>query len=395
MFLCKRCLSLLNGRRYDATTKVIGRWLSSANNNWLGDSKFRKLIRKLGSEYELANKQTSTNANTSLFLKPISDLVHKIDICERDIQELSSIKEDNKEDDLKKLADEETATACERLKRYELEILDHLLPDAVDDSNDVIVEVNQGVGGQEAMLFASDLFRMYCQFATYRGWTIDIQEEDVAELGGTRRGSVLIEGKDVYKNLKYEAGIHRVQRIPKTEKSGRIHTSTAAVLVLPQPKEIQLVIEKKDLKVETMTSSGPGGQHVNKVASCVRVTHLPTGIAVLRQTSRLQQTNHQEAMKVLRAKLYQRELDEQMRRIRTQRKLQVKSSDRSEKIRTYNFNQDRITDHRVGISVSQLESVLEGTENFAKLVEKLQREDRNERIRELIDAYDDAEQIAK
>jgi peptide chain release factor 1 len=270
---------------------------------------------------------------------------------------------------MRELAQEELADLSARQSRIvdELKIL--LIPKDPNDDKNVLVEIRAGTGGEEAALFAADLYRMYTRYAERQGWKIEVLSMSEAGQGGLKEVIVSITGRGAYSRLKYESGVHRVQRVPATEASGRIHTSTATVAVLPEADEIDIQINEKDLRIDTFCSSGPGGQSVNTTYSAVRVTHLPTGLVVSQQDEKSQIKNRAKALKVLRSRLYDLEMQKQQDAIARERRGQVGSGDRSEKIRTYNFPQSRITDHRINFTTHQLTSVLDG--NLAEVVDAL------------------------
>jgi peptide chain release factor 1 len=271
--------------------------------------------------------------------------------------------------DLKALADEEIAAHEARLAALEAELQVLLIPKDPNDDRNVVLEIRAGTGGDEAALFASDLFRMYSRYAERQGWTVDVLSSSETGVGGLKEAIATLEGKGVYRRLKHESGVHRVQRVPVTEASGRIHTSTATVAVLPEAEEVDIHIDAKDLRVDTFCSSGPGGQSVNTTYSAVRVTHLPTGIVVSQQDEKSQIKNRAKAMKVLRSRLYEMEMRKQQEAIAKERRGQVGTGERSEKIRTYNFKENRITDHRINFTIHQLANALDGAldELFAEL----------------------------
>ena len=276
--------------------------------------------------------------------------------------ELAEAKEMAKDSDpeLAEMGKEEVKSLEAELDRLTEELKELLLPRDPNDDKNIIVEIRGAVGGDEANIFAGDLFRMYTRYAEEQGWKIKILDETPSEAGGFSTISFKISGERVFSKLKFESGAHRVQRVPKTEASGRIHTSTATVLVMPEAEEIDIEINPNDLQVDTYHSQGAGGQNVNKTESAVRITHIPTGTVVACQTEKSQIQNREIAMQMLRAKMYANKLAEQQEAIGNERKLKVGTGERSEKIRTYNYPQNRVTDHRIGFTIQKLDRVMEG-----------------------------------
>lgn len=276
------------------------------------------------------------------------------------ISELKEILKDESDQEMVEMASEELAQAEKDLINTEAELKILLIPKDPNDDKSVIVEIRGGAGGDEAALFAGDLFRMYSRYGETKGWKIDIMDSHESDLGGYKEIVFSIEGYGAYSKLKYESGVHRVQRIPSTESGGRIHTSTVTVAVLPEAEEVDIDLDPNDVRVDLFCSSGPGGQSVNTTKSAVRLTHEPTGIVVSCQDEKSQIKNKDKAMKVLRARLYDKALEEETAKMASERKSQVGTGDRSERIRTYNYPQNRITDHRIGLTLHKLETMLEG-----------------------------------
>src|SRR5438128_8885184 len=282
--------------------------------------------------------------------------------------------------DMRELAKEELKALVARRDALVNDLKILLVPKDPNDAKNVMLEIRAGTGGDEAALFASELFRMYSKYAERQGWKIDVMSSSDTGVGGLKEVIATIEGRGVYSRLKYESGVHRVQRVPATEASGRIHTSTATVAVLPEAEEVDIQINEKDLRIDTFCSSGPGGQSVNTTYSAVRITHIPTGVVVSQQDEKSQIKNRSKAMKVLRSRLYEMELRKQQEAIAKDRRSQVGTGERSEKIRTYNFPQNRITDHRVNFTTHQMTEVLNG--DLAELLDHLSTHYQSEKLKD-------------
>lgn len=313
-------------------------------------------------------------------ITPIVEKYREYKNAEQIINDAQGILNDSGiEKELKSMALDEIAEAKTILEKASEELKILLLPKDPNDDKSVIVEIRGGAGGEEAALFSSVLFRMYTMYAEKQGWSTEIISANETELGGFKEISFSIEGSGAYSKLKYESGVHRVQRVPETETQGRIHTSTATVAVLPEADEVELEINPKDLQIDTFRSSGAGGQHINKTSSAIRITHLPTGTVVECQDERSQLKNKEKAMKVLRARLLDAKVEAQASEISAERKSQIGTGDRSERIRTYNYPQIRCTDHRIGLTLYRLEDILNG--DIGEIIAALIAADRAEKLR--------------
>ena len=282
--------------------------------------------------------------------------------------------------ELRELAQMELDEAKEKIEELSEQLKILLLPKDPNDDRNVIVEIRGGAGGEESALFSAVLFRMYTMYAEKRGYRVEVVNVNETELGGYKEISFMIEGDGAYSRFKYESGVHRVQRVPETESQGRVHTSTTTVAVLPEAEDVELEIDPKDLKIDTFRSSGAGGQHINKTSSAIRVTHIPTGTVVECQDERSQYKNKDKALKVLKSRLLKEKQDKQASEIAADRKSQVGTGDRSERIRTYNYPQGRLTDHRIGLTLYKLEDILNG--NLDEVIDALVTADRAEKLKE-------------
>ena len=309
-------------------------------------------------------------------IKHITELAKNKYLLDKELSDLSELLDDKETDnEIKSIAVNEINALKEKVTNLEKNIQFSLLPKDKDDVRNVIIEVRAGTGGDEAGLFAADLFAMYDKLSIKHKWKFEVMEVSETSVGGYKEAQANIIGKDVFGRLKFESGVHRVQRVPETETSGRIHTSAATVAVLPEAEDLEIIIEDKDLRIDVFRSSGPGGQSVNTTDSAVRITHLPSGIVVSQQDEKSQHKNRAKAMKILQSRLYEAERQKQQDERSSSRKGQVGSGDRSERIRTYNFPQGRVTDHRINLTLHKLDKVLQG-EALDELIDALIVEDR-------------------
>jgi peptide chain release factor 1 len=311
--------------------------------------------------------------------KELSPVVEAYRSYQKRKQDMEDAEELLSEPELREMAKEEYEAAKDDLVSLEQELKLLLLPSDPNNGKNVIMEIRAGVGGEEAALFAHSLYRMYSMYAEKQGWTTELANINETELGGVKEISFLLQGEQVYAKLKYESGVHRVQRVPETESGGRIHTSTVTVAVLPEVDEVEFELDPGDLKVDTFRASGAGGQHVNKTESAIRITHLPTGTVVECQDQRSQHKNRDRAMQILRSRLYEQKLEEQQSALAGERRSQVGTGMRNERIRTYNFPQGRLTDHRIGLTIYKLDQVMNG--DITEIIEALTVAEQTERLK--------------
>jgi peptide chain release factor 1 len=352
------------------------------------DAKLDKVVRRhvelrdaLGAP-DLPGSEVAKLSKEYSDLTPIVECVAELRRAQTEMADLEALADDGGDPEMRALAQAEQQALKERLLRLEKQVKVLLLPKDEADERNAILEVRAGTGGEEAALFGADLFRMYQRYAARRGWRFEVMEVSETGIGGFKEAIASISGRDVFARLKFESGVHRVQRVPETEGSGRIHTSAATVAVLPEAEEVDIHIDDKDLRIDVFRSSGPGGQSVNTTDSAVRITHLPTGLVVSQQDEKSQHKNKAKALKVLRARLYERERQARESARAASRKSQVGSGDRSERIRTYNFPQGRVTDHRINMTLHKIDKVLDG-EALDEFIEALVAEDQAARLAEV------------
>ncbi|HVN78677.1 MAG TPA: peptide chain release factor 1 [Terriglobia bacterium] len=346
------------------------------------ESKYEELTRLIsdpGVIAEPAKYQKHAKAHSDL--TPVIEKYREYKIVKLAISDTRQMVHDSSlEEDLRQLAQEELAQLEDRFRKYEEELKVLLLPKDPNDEKNVLLEIRAGTGGDEATLFSQEIFRMYSRYADSQGWRIEVISSSLSGVGGLKEIIAIVEGRNVYSRLKYESGVHRVQRVPATEANGRVHTSAVTVAVLPEADDVEVEINEKDLRIDTFCSSGPGGQSVNTTYSAVRITHLPTGLVVSCQDEKSQIKNRAKALRVLRSRLYEMKREEQQKSIAQDRKSQVGTGDRSEKIRTYNFPQNRMTDHRIGLTLHQLDSIMDG--NIGGVIDALVTHFHAERLKD-------------